>query len=267
MTSTASHTPGSTFNGTKLTIGTSKNKLTAKRKSRTPGKNKLRRSRIMASKAAANNEATMMTESDQADTTVKTTLSSIASSLSNLTANSTGTGASKLYSSRAQTSTLSTASNGSTAKKYPPMSASSKFTTINKPAVSCLTRMTSTASNTFIEEENLDDLENYPDYSCFKAPKQDENKATLHAAAAKINKLVQSGSTVVASRFGFQFQEDSKLTSCDVNYMEFSRDLPKPVRFGASQQNLDATNLTQLSQVSSSSKPSTRSASSSKYKA
>ena len=225
---------------------------------------------MAAAKAAANNEATMMTESDQADTTVKTTLSSIASSLSNLTANSTGTGASKLYSSKAQTSTLSTASNGSTAKKYPPMSASSKFTTINKPAVSCLTRMTSTASNTFIEEENLDDLENYPDYSCFKAPKQDENnKATLHAAAAKINKLVQNGNTVVASRFGFQFQEDSKLTSCvDVNYMEFSRDLPKPVRFGGShQQNLDASNLTQLSQLSSSSKPSTRSASSSKYKA
>lgn len=63
--------------------------------------------------------------------------------------------------------------------RCPPLSSSSKFSSTN-----CLQRMTSTASNTFIEEENIDLVNNTNSTAIF------ENVA--QAAAAKISGMINS---------------------------------------------------------------------------
>ncbi|RNA45060.1 regulator of cytokinesis 1 isoform X1 [Brachionus plicatilis] len=157
-----------------------KSKL-AKRKSRTPGnKRQLRRSKMMAKPAQQNDE----------DTTLKTTFSSTIQST--ISSNS-----SKVR------------PNGS---KCPPLSSSSRFAVSHTEH-----RMTSTASNTFIEDDD-------------KLVDQD---AMVMQASTKLTRMISSS------------KADSKLFNCDVNYLEFSRDLPKANKFG-----YDSTNSVVSSKTS-----------------
>lgn len=178
VTASVANTPGtsimssnrSTMAGVKAKINSNlniKSKL-AKRKSRTPGNKRLLRRSKMLNKPVENNGN---------DTTLKTTFSStIQSSVSSNT--------SKIK------------HNGS---KCPPLSSSSRFVSNQN-----INRMTSTASNTFIEE----DSENV------------NQDALVIQAAAKITEILATSNG------------ETKLFNCDVNYMEFSRDLSKPLKFG-----------------------------------
>ena len=181
MTASTVHTPGSTLGASRLGMGavrskissniSAKSKILNKRKSRTPGnKRLLRRSKMMAKPEDTDN-----------DTTLKTTFSS---TIQSMTSN---------------TSKMTTSKISNNSSKCPPLSASSRF--VNQQSVQ---RMTSTASNTFIEEDG----ENY------------DRECVVTQAAAKISELVaiKSGET--------------KILNCDINYMEFSRDLPKSLKFG-----------------------------------
>lgn len=199
MTASTVNTPGTTIMGSsRMGMGAGvvktnisvKSKYANKRKSKTPSnKRMLRRSKMMAKPVEEN------------DTTLKTTFSStIQSTVSSNT--------SKMTNSKTSVTSVT---------KCPPLSSSSRY------AQQAVHRMTSTASNTFIEEDG----ENF------------DRDALVVQAAAKISEMVaiKNGSV------------ETKMFNCDVNYLEFSRDLPKPVKFG-----YDSTNS--LSSVSS--KTSTR---------
>lgn len=92
------------------------------------------------------------------------------------------------------------------AKQYPPLSASSKFASTNC-LLSIQQRMTSTASNTFIEEENADLVE----VTTVSSGKENGTAYVAQAAAAKINEMIRT------SGGGVQ-----KMTSCEIGYAEFS---------------------------------------------
>lgn len=178
MTASTANTPGtsimssnrSTMAGVKSKINSNlsiKSKL-AKRKSRTPGNKRLLRRSKMLAKPVENNEN---------DTTLKTTFSTtIQSSISSNTSKIKPSGS-----------------------KCPPLSSSSRFVSNQN-----LNRMTSTASNTFIEEDN----------------ENDNQTAVVIQTAAKITELMANS------------KGETKIFNCDLNYMEFSRDLSKPVKFG-----------------------------------
>ena len=197
-------------------IGAAKSKLTMnKRKSKTPKQSArlLRRSRQIAANAALTQDADATVLSS--DSTTKTT--SLMSTLMSITNGST---CSTNASSTNKTNTLGAAA----AKKGPPVSSSSKFAfnynqkTLSKQASVDMskfgiTRMTSTASNTFIEEENLENLENYPSDSVLSGNK---HTALLSAVSAKL-----SG----GGGAGFSFQAPTsinKLHSEETDYHEFT---------------------------------------------
>jgi hypothetical protein len=99
-----------------------------------------------------------------------------------------------------------------------PLSSLSKHSTRSSKQPSNLIRMTSTASNTFIEEEEQGQME-----PTTFAPN------TNFIFGATINESKAGSDKLVYSRFGFHF--DSKLakdkvtSNCDINYFEFSKDL------------------------------------------
>jgi hypothetical protein len=274
---TCINTPGSLMSNTRLhtnahsklaipsavAAGGTKTKLTlAKRKSKTPNAKRLmRKSRQLANAAAvaasnlappSSNESTILSTRssnyDHADTTIK---SSNHSNISNISSK-----VPKL---------IVTSSNNTSAQpqKYPPLSASSKYSSLNKYSTlstsslnglgsnrKMLQHMTSTAQNTFIEEEDIENLEGYPD-SMNITKKMNEKTATLGAhttlgeVAAKMSRLITStisSDTSIASstssKYGFKYSEtkaaNGKLDSFEVNYTDFSRD----IKFNGS----DATN-------------------------
>jgi hypothetical protein len=204
----------SILGASRITTGSNKSILSLntkskilKRKSRTPGGQKNRRKSKLIAQAAqdAVNQSKMTNINETASSTTSTATnqttkqSLYASTLSN--ASSTR---SNLSSTSARVGSVSKISTTSTSSlKHPPVSASAKFAAnYNSAAASNkqnnhlqIERMTSTASNTFIEEESY--IEN-------------NNPKKMHiaqAAALKINQLVGACN--------------------DVNYLEFSRDLSK----------------------------------------
>ena len=208
----------------------SKSKMAiSKRKSKTPSKAKLlRRSRQLAAAAAAakaqDADATVLSS----DTTTKTTASLMSTIMSNTNASSCSSNASKL--TRNLTTASTAASSVSNLKKGPPQSSSSRFASAYNQKVSLLKapssslasndqsrfgvqHKTSTASNTFIEEENLDDIENYPSDSVLANSK---HTALFSAASAKL------------ASAGFPFQAPSssassgKFNGAEINYLEFT---------------------------------------------
>lgn len=226
--------------GKSTVVGSSlaKSKMTtaAKRKSRTPGgKSRARRSRGLA--LTANDNQSKMSNNDlDPDATMKSTASTATtgSMFSTMTSNSTTMSSMNTYSNwHHNGSTASTGSTGASkllapklsASKCPPLSSSSKYSSQSAlKGYTNMQRMTSTASNTFIEEENLENIE--PITRCTRQTEQKAHDAAhvVSAAAHKISKLVSTSSN--ASRFGFQFQssaiDQNKLSNFDVNYSEFS---------------------------------------------
>ncbi|CAF1006146.1 unnamed protein product [Brachionus calyciflorus] len=199
MTASTFNTPGTTIMGSsRLGSGAvkskinsnlnSKSKLANKRKSRTPGnKRLLRRSKMMAKQ----------NEENENNTTLKTTFSSTIQS-------TVSSNNSKMTKS------------GNNSSKCPPVSSSSRYA-----SQQTIHRMTSTASNTFIEDEG----ENF------------DRDGVVVQAAAKISEMV-----------AIKGSNETKMYNYDVNYLEFSRDLPKPFKFGH-----DSTNsLSSISSKSSS---------------
>jgi hypothetical protein len=210
-------TPGSTILGASRLIGTSnmagpsksvlhqmqaKSKAIAKRKSRTPG-GKRRLSKIMMAQAAKDQlaEESKLTQ----DTTLCSTRTFMQTTTSTLSSTSQMSSTSSLASKQKQafasnfaqkkTTHLAVPSSYGTSK-HPPLSASAKYVAAGVATASrnMIDRMTSTASNTFIEEESFTALENACNVTNKYVP---SNMAT--AAAAKITQMV-----------------------ADVNYMEFS---------------------------------------------
>ena len=263
---TCINTPGSLLSNTRL--ATTQNKLAvpsaaaaagtktkltlAKRKSKTPNARRLmRKSRQLANAAAvvasslappSSNESTILSTRssnyDQADTTIKS------SNYSNISNSSTKV-------PKVTVTNTSNMSSQSQSHKYPPLSASSKYSSLNKYSTlsisslnglgsnrRMLQHMTSTAQNTFIEEENIENLEEYPD--SINITKKINEKSimsahtTLGEVAAKMSKLItstNSNDTSVASstssRFGFKYSENKaisngKLDSLEVNYSDFT---------------------------------------------
>ena len=200
---------------------TTKSKIAAKRKSKTPRG----RSRIL------NNQSKMQQQQDDADVTIKTTTTG--SILSSMTTSSyqssmmSSHGHSNLHNGSTNSTHSNSGARALTAKpsttsstKCPPLSASSKYSSQMAPSKGFntntqhpLTRMTSTASNTFIEEDGENMIDDY-----------ENPNVVVTAAAHKISSLV-SNSASTASRFGFQFQsqalESTKFSQKDVNYNEF----------------------------------------------
>jgi hypothetical protein len=92
--------------------------------------------------------------------------------------------------------------------------------------------MTSTASNTFIEEEMDEINEN-----------TETNQRMVATAVSKLSRLP----TTTKSSSGFQFQQQQQqqqvggktASTVDVNYLEFTRELQRPFKFGT-----DSTNMT-----------------------
>ena len=205
-------------------IGAAKSKLAMnKRKSKTPNKARLlRRSRqLEAARAAAalaqDTDATVLSS----DSTAKTT-SLMSTIMSSTNASSCSTNASSTNGSKLKSNHLSVA-NG---VKGPPLSNSSKFALNYKSSVANASKaapsdignrfgfknqMTSTAQNTFIEEEDLENLENYPSDSLLSVNK---NNSLLHAVSAKL-----SGGG------GFQFQAPTsinKFHAGETDYANFA---------------------------------------------
>jgi hypothetical protein len=220
-------TPGSTILGASRLMGNAgaagssksvlhqmqaKSKAIAKRKSRTPG-GKRRRSKIMMAQAAKEQLAeesrvTQDTTLCSTRTYMQTTTSTLSSTSHVSHVSSTSSLASRqkqpFASNYAQKkpAALTAASSSYGISKHPPLSASAKFvaaaasTVASTASRNIIDRMTSTASNTFIEEESFTALEQACNVTN-KYVQQSSNVA--HAAAAKITQMV-----------------------ADVNYMEFS---------------------------------------------
>lgn len=215
-------TPGTTVLGTSK-IGTTKAtkpgtragmqpklSVASKRKSKTPAKNRFRKSR-----GALKFDATL-------NDTVKD--KTAASSSSYQTINSTATTInSTVGSNSSRLTSASTRNYGrgngltkpATKPSKPPQSSSAKYNAASN-RIEALNVLHSTASGTFIEEENFDDIEN-----------NDQTVRSTEKGASDKKKPTQLG---CGMKFNYQHPDSSKYDkfhSQDINYTDFTRDLGK----------------------------------------
>jgi hypothetical protein len=186
--------------------------VASKRKSKTPAKNRFRKS----IKGALKFDSTI-------NETIKST--GMTSSSSYQTINSTaGSNSSRLVTSTSRIASSRTNS-GLQKKTMPPQSASAKYSAATQRIDKLQNVMQSTASSTFIEEENFENIENIDKTVMDKQ----KNKQPAQKIPSKFG----------TNKFNF---DSSKLSTPDINYTEFSRDLVKMQgnlkanlsRFGAS---------------------------------
>ena len=187
-----------------------------KRKSKTPAKNRFRKSRGLNFDNTANETVKDITKTSLMTNSYQT-INSTASS------NSSRLGQSRV--TRAATAVTKT----SKQVKPPPQSNSAKYASKFSAAskrIETFEVMSSTASNTFLEEENLENLENLEnDETVLSQNKMKQN------AAQKASILSQASSRKItsfasnSSKFNYKHPEASKydkFSSQDVNYSEFT---------------------------------------------
>ena len=199
-----------------------KSKLINKRKSRTPGGKNRRKSKVIMAQAAREQLAAAVVAQDSTMiSTTRTFLQTTSSTLS--TTNASGASTSSTM-SRQQIQFASNyakpkkavgvASSLTHAHKNPPVCASAKYAAAASSITSSqssknVDRMTSTAHNTFLDEESFTALER----ACDVTNRNSGGRNLAQAAAAKISQMISDGGE---NRFNI-----------DPNYMEFSRNLPK----------------------------------------
>jgi len=197
-----------------------------KRKSKTPN----RQSSKAAKQAVASYQDTDATILSSESTATSTKTSSLLSTLYS-NASSCSTNASSIINgSKLKTGNIAYTNASKT--KGPPVCSSSKFAyNYNKNGLAGAIAssnqfggMTSTASNTFIEEENIENLENYPSDSVLSGNKH--QASLFHAVSAKLSNEFQLPMSIA----------DTKLHTGETNYSEFSSQLSKNkvIRYGAS---------------------------------
>lgn len=215
--------------------------VAAKRKSKTPAKNRFRKSRGLQLEATMND-------------TIKDK-TAVSASASYQTINSTVGSNSSRLASTSRIGSMSSRSGlaGSKSKigSVPPQSSSAKFAAASL-RIDSLNVMHSTASNTFIEEENFENLET--DQTIFN----NNNKLKKSSTPAN-NGTAMPTRKFGANKFNFQHPDNSKYekfsASQDINYTEFSNDLVKMnsdlkanlSRFGASTLGDRTNNLSTVS--------------------
>lgn len=186
--------------------------LGVKRKSKTPAKNRFRKSRGLNFDVTAN------------ETVKDTTKSSMANSYQTINS-TTGSNSSRLGQSRV-TRAATTATRTTKQVKPPPQSSSAKYASKFSAAskrIGTFEVMQSTASNTFLEEENLENLENDETVlSQNKMKQQAAQKASLltQAAARKITSFASN-----SSKFSYKHPESSKyekFSSQEIDYHQFT---------------------------------------------
>lgn len=184
--------------------------IASKRKSKTPAKNRFRKSRGLAAEANVShmNDTVKSTASYQ---TINSTTNS--SSVSRLGTSTMSTNSSKFGYSRTATArtTIKPATTG------PPQSLSAKYGKSAAASVSTASTnvMHSTASGTFLEDENFDNIENVD----LTVRSTASTKSTTSTTSK--SKLGVPG----AQKFNFQHPDSSKyekLGANDINYSEFS---------------------------------------------
>lgn len=183
--------------------------IASKRKSKTPAKNRFRKSRGLVAEANAShmNETVKSTASYQ---TINSTTNS--SSVSRLGTSTMSTASNKFGYSRTATASKTS----KPAATGPPKSLSSKYGKSAAASSSTPTVMHSTASGTFLEDENFEGIENV-DITV---------RSTVSTKSTSRSKLGVPG----ANKFNFQHPDSSKYEKLgvnDINYSEFSRDLVK----------------------------------------
>jgi hypothetical protein len=195
---------------TKLHTLNAKSKAINKRKSRTPG-GKKRRSRVMMAQAAQNQMANADTSKLTQDTTLCSTktymqiTSSTLSSTSHTSSHATSTSSLPSRQQQLLANNFAQKTSVSTSRlhqpsvpmthgvgRHPPLSASAKYaaaaaaSSTTGSSRNIMDRMTSTASNTFIEEESFTALE----LACNVTHKYVSNQNQASAAAVKISQMV-----------------------------------------------------------------------------
>lgn len=142
------------------------------------------------------------------DSTLKTTLSTATTSTTSLfqsTLSSTST-TTNLTTQSSASFKMSRQAHMQAKQACPPLSASSKYASTNCLLSTQVQRMTSTASNTFIEEENAELVE-----TTTMAVRSSKDAAYVtKEAAARINEMIKTG------------ESGGQMVSCEVNYAEFS---------------------------------------------
>jgi hypothetical protein len=227
-----------------------------KRKSKTPNKlhkqygDRMRRSRnklaadaAAAAQAALENDVTVLST----DTTTKTT------SLMSTIMSSTNASSCSNKSSLLPKQTKPTASLLLGSKRAPPLSSSSRYASNYATSLKAIattgenatgtnthfgiSRMTSTASNTFIEEENLENIECPSDsvISNFDNDNLLQHPQNHHQSRKKDSDLFDEVSARLTDGFKFSMPPASVLNSVE-NYTEFTSKFSKSIKFGSSSQ-------------------------------
>jgi hypothetical protein len=174
--------------------------VASKRKSKTPAKNRFRKS----VKGKLNYDNTI-------NETIKDKSTGMTSSSSYQTINSTaGSNSSRLVTSTSRQGLATSRINSGIQKKtMPPQSASAKYSAATLRIDRQSHVMQSTASSTFIEEENFENIENIDKTVIDEKKKEKTSQKSLKFGANKFN------------------FDSSKLNTPDINYNDFSRDLVK----------------------------------------
>lgn len=144
----------------------------------------------------------MSTMSSGADSTLKTTTST-----TSLFQSSTLSSATNLTTQSSASFKMARQAHMQQKQACPPLSASSKFASTNCLLSTQIQRMTSTASNTFIEEENADLVE-----TTMSMRSNKDAAYVTQAAAARINEMM----------FKSDQESGGRVMSCEINYAEFS---------------------------------------------